>query len=1263
MAGNSLYFKNESNGDFEYVQHAFNHHFFWKIIFKYVSMNSRFTTFVLTGFFLTLFVAGCNNSVELKWNQKDGYRWAELSSPTFGDDGFEERSSSETGIEFTNYVSNEIISENRHYSNGSGVAIGDADGDGLADIYFASSVGRNRLFRNLGNFEFEDITDQAGVAHDGFNSTGVMFADMDGDGHQDLLVTSLSDENTLYLNNGDGSFTRSAKSVLGKSNGAHSMAVADINGDELPDLYIANYRIHSVRDSYGPEELSLENTTTTENGSMLILPEFQEFYKVIQIDGQQFRQETGAYDDLYINEGDGSFQKANLKEYFPVNIDSGSGLFKDWGFTPIFKDITGNGLPDLYVTNDFWTSDRLWINDGSGKFNAAGKNAIINQSFSSMGVDITDLDKDLHPDIMVTEMLSNNHERRLRQFSDYMGEYQGSTHHNHNSVYQNRGDTTFAQIAYLSGLEATEWSWATKFMDVDLDGHDDLIVATGFYRDYLDMDAQQQISQRYQQMGEAMMQQGSEFLSFPKLELTNKIFANNGDLTFTDKSSDWGFNAKDISMGMAAGDLNNDGTIDLVFNRFNESAAVYENTSSRPRIAVRLQGKSTNTDAIGATVKLNGGPALQQKQVTAGGTYLSGSDYLLVFAADESNEDHSIDIRWSDGTTSLIENVSANRIYEINQSEIETLQGATELPEGISPMFDDISNAINHNHLESNYNDFQRVQPLLPKELSRKGPASAWIDYNGDGLDDLIITEGKGGHLKIFENFGGTQFNSVYTSAAIGEALGDQTALAGWSTVNGVTIVVGSSNYEQGNPRVPSAYLYTFKKGEITETDSIPGILSSTGPIAAADYDGSGTVDLFIGGHFLPGGYPRDASSRLFKNENGKFRLDEQNSSVLESSGLVNGALFDDFSQNGSLDLLVSTEWGTLKLFENRDGQFHDISDEMGLDQYSGWWNGIASGDFNNDGMIDFVAMNIGRNSPYKITSDRSLRLYYDDLNLNNRLDIVDSYFHEQINAYVPRRKLLDFRSIPTILRNVRSHQEFSEASVGQIFNQDFSQVPFKEINTTDHLLFINSGDGFEVKKLPKEAQVSTAYHAGVADFDNDGNEDLFISQNSFEYPPSIAKQDAGRGLILMGDGTGTFSPLSGIESGLKIYGEQRGGAFSDFNEDGRTDLAVTQNGGETKLYLNQTENSGIRITVVGPDQNRTAIGSAIRIVYENGTLGPLRTIQAGSGYRSQNSTTQILGFSETPQAIEVTWFDGTKTKVDFSPANMDYTISYPIKD
>jgi hypothetical protein len=469
---------------------------------------------------------------------------------------------------------------------------------------------------------------------------------------------------------------------------------------------------------------------------------------------------------------------------------------------------------------------------------------------------------------------------------------------------------------------------------------------------------------------------------------------------------------------------------------------------------------------------------------------------------------------------------------------------------------------------------------------------------------------------------------------------------------------VGSANYEQGNPNVPSAFIYSID--ENMQVQQIPGVLSTTGPIAAADYTGDGSIDLFIGGRFKPGQYPVDADSRLFRNNQGRFEFDEKNSRILTGVGLVTDALFADLTGNGHQDLLISTEWGTLKLFENRGDRFVEISEETGLDRYNGWWNGIAVGDFTGNGLPDIIALNIGLNSSYQIRNEHSLWMYYDDFNWDRRLDILDSYYSEEIEGYVPRRKLHDFESVPTILSNVSSHAEFARASIEEIFGQMFNDVPFKEINTLEHMIFVNTGDGFEPKPLPKEAQFSAGFYAGVADFNNDGNEDLFISQNFFAFPENTPRLDAGRGLLLQGDGNANFVAVPGSLSGIKVYGEQRGAAVGDFNQDGRTDLAVSQNNGQTKLFQNQGESKGIRVRLVGPPSNDNAVGSSIRLEYENGEKGPARFIQAGGSFASQNSYLQVMGISGTnsPSTIEVTWPDGTVQKVEIVEGLDEYRIS-----
>jgi len=1183
----------------------------------------------------------------------------------FGKTGFELLGSSKTGIRFRNDVSRDLIEENRHYLNGSGVAVGDINGNGLADIYFARLDGPNKLYENIGGYRFRDITEKAGVAHQGYNSTGVVFADVSGNGHLDLLISSLTKGNALYINDGNGIFTLKEDSGLGASKGATTMALADINGDGLPDLYIANYKVQTVRDLYGPTELTPENIIQMVGGKRRIKPPFDQYYTIVETSEKPYLNEVGETDELYLNRGDGVFERAENSLLFLDEDGRTIGLSKDWGLTAKFQDVTGNGLPDLYVANDFWTPDRMWINRGDGTFKAIEQNAIRNLSFASMGVDFSDINRDGHLDFVVTEMLSREHGKRLRQFSEQLEEYQGRTLHNRNSVYVNRGDNTFAQIAWYSGLAASGWSWATYFLDVDLDGYEDLIVATGFSYDYQDMDTQ--LAMREYDAG--IMNRSGDILQYPELKLINKFFKNNGNhdssqedsgLRFSDKSREWGFATADISQGMAMADLNNDGDMDLVVNRFNEEAAIYENRTNAPRIAVRLKGESPNTQGIGAKIELSGGPVAQSKEITAGGNYLSGSQPQVVFAADKANTDHVITVRWPDGRISVIDSVQTNRIYEIDQAEgtTEITKTVTEVPEPADLWFDEISERLGHIHQENEYNDF-RFGPLLPRKLSRRGPGLGWIDFNQDGRPDVLITSGKDGSLSLYENTGGGTFASVQLDPLTSPAPGDQTAIAGWQEDDHVNIVVGSANYEQGDPTAVSAFIYRIAQNGQVQQDQIPGILSTTGPVTVADYTGDGMPDLLVGAGFKPGRYPENAVSRLFVNDQGRWRLDEENSALLTEAGLVTDALFADITGNGWQDLLLSLEWGTLKLFENTNGRFREITSEVVLDRYKGWWAGIAVGDFTGNGRADIVAANIGLNSPYQTEGERPLKLFYSDLNRNGRLNIVDSYFDEPTGGYVPRRKLLDFDSIPTILSNVSSHADFAGATVEEIFARDFGGVPAREISTLQTMIFIQTGDGFEAHPLPAEAQFTAAIYVGVADVDNDGNEDLFLSQNEFGFPNHIPRLDAGRGLLLKGDGSGGFRSVSGTESGIKIYGEQRGAAFGDFNRDGKIDLAVSQNNGQTKLYQNKTEQAGIRVELIGTEGNRNAIGASIRMVYPDGSKGPTRFIQAGGGYGSQNGTVQVMGYREWPSAIEVTWPDGSVIHTKVIDGQNYYNIEF----
>ncbi|NGP77018.1 CRTAC1 family protein [Balneolaceae bacterium YR4-1] len=1223
---------------------------------------------MLTGLLVLLYsviLPGCQNQHELKWEQGDNYRRAELPEFNSQNVGFSALSARETNIDFINTLPEDDIVENRHLLNGSGVAAGDIDDDGFVDLYFTHLNGANELFRNTGGMQFENITETAGVALDDYYSTGATFSDVTGDGKLDLLVTTNNSGTFLYENDGNGNFSLIKDSGLNSNSGkgGTTLTLADIDGDSDLDLYVTNYKQQSVRDIYNPRDLQWNRIVKRSNGKYVIKPPYDKHYTVIEQRGVVGRYEYGESDELYINRGDGKFKQVTRADSVFFDTDGKPvSLPKDWGLTAKFYDINDDGFQDLYVCNDFWTPDRIWINRGDGSFKAIDKLAIRSLSASSMGVAFSDIDRDGHTDFFTTDMLSTRHSSRMRQIATEepvppeIGAIDNRPLYMRNMLFHNRGDNTFEEIAQYSGVAASEWSWATNFMDIDLDGYEDIFVTTGNAYDVQDADVAARISQgNFRNWKEAQ----ETILTYPTLKLKNRFFKNDGDLTFTDKTDDWGIDSRDISNGAATADLDNDGDLDIILNRLNEDAVIYRNDVSKPRIAIRLVGNNQNFQAIGARVMLQNGDKIQQKEISSGGGYLSGSDPLTVFSTD-LNESYNLTIKWPDGRKSSYKDIRANHIYEIAKPT-DTDSIKSNVSESDSTFFfKEESDRVNYKHHEESYQDF-KLQPLLPYKLSRLGPGVSWIDYNSDGIENLFVSSGKGGVTGIFED-DGTTFSEEELDPLTDPATGDQTTILGWKQNNKVHLIVGSANFEQGRTDAPSAYHYILNNGKVIDQESIPGVLSTTGPLAMADYTGDGFLDLFVGGTFNPGQYPISASSRLFINQKGKFKPDTNNTGLLKNIGLVKSATFSDYDKDGDPDLILATEWGPIKIFENNEGAFAERSSHLGIEEYTGLWNGVTTGDINNDGLPDIIATNRGLNSGYQLKGDSPLYIYYGDSDRDGRLEMYEAYKSEELGEIVP---LYNMNKVSTsdeaLNRKVSSHAAYGEASLSQIIGADLERVPNKDAATLAHMLFINTGNGFRTQQLPSKAQFSTAHYAGIADFDGDGNEDIFLSQNLFAVPAQSSRSDAGRGLWLKGDGNANFTAVDGHKTGIKVYGEQRGAALGDYNDDGRIDLAVSQNGTELKLYKNISGKKTLSVELLGPASNAWAIGSGARLVFPKGRKGPYKEIQAGSGYWSQNSRLLLFGYNEEPVSIEINWFDGTRQRIKLEelPEDLQLQVEY----
>jgi len=1046
---------------------------------------------------------------------------------------FELLSPEATGVTFANTLPEKAdfnILNYLYYYNGGGVAVGDIDGDGLPDLYFTSNLGPNKLYRNRGNYTFEDITGKAGVADPDAWKTGVTMADVNGDGKVDIYVSGadylgLHGRNVLYINNGDGTFTDRAKEYGLDHVGYNTQALFfDYDGDGDIDMYLLDHSTHAQRAMASQAQGS---ATSPRTGDRL------------------FRNDGGHFTDVT--------DAAGLHD----GIDG-------YGLGVVASDFNNDGCPDIYVTNDFQGNDYLYINNCNGTFTESIAKATGHTSRFSMGVDAADFNNDGRTDIISLDMqperedilkTSANAESfniyNLRLEAGYQPQYA------RNALQLNRGKGRFSEIGYLSGVFATDWSWSALFADLDNDGKKDLFVTNGIFRRPNDMDYISFVGNEAVQatLHDTITNANLGLLQkMPQIPLVKYAFRNDGNLKFTNMAEAWGLAQPGFSNGAAYVDLNNSGNLDLVVNNINAPASIYRSHAREINrnhyLTVQLRGSGANTAGIGARVEITqkGEKQVVEQMPTRG--FLSSVDPRLHFGLGSSSRIDTLTVIWPNHRFQTLTNVQGDTILTLVQKDASQMYQYSA-PASAPPMFADVTakTGVDFKHEEDTFYDYSR-EPLMPHLLSTEGPRLAVADVNGDGLDDFYVGGAKWQPGKLFiQQHDGTfraSAQPAFEADSLSEDIGASFFDANGDGRQDLLVVSGGNEFwgEQDALR-PRLYLNDGRGNFKRARDALPNIFENGSCVAVGDFNGDGRPDLFIGSRVVSKSYGMIPRSHLLENDGtGRFTdVTLEKAPALSEAGMVSSATWIDYDHDGKLDLVVVGEWMPVRVFHQENGKLVDRTKEAGLSGTNGWWNSVEAVDLRGNGRRDLVLGNLGLNSYLHASLKEPARLYVNDFSHSgggNLEQILTSYKNGVSYPVAGRDELL--KKIPSLRGKYPSYKDFGASRVEDIFPAaDLSQAQVREAYTFASAVALNNGNGaFTLQPLPVEAQFAPIYASLAGDFDGDGKTDLLVGGNFYGVIPVLGRYDASYGLLLRGDGKGGFTAVDMAESNLVIDGQVR---------------------------------------------------------------------------------------------------------------------------